>query len=328
VTNLCCLQYEESACDESQQLAFGMATGIAYIRSALKRGYDIDEVAPKISFLGCVNHRDFLCEVAKWRAARRLWARMMKEDFGAKKPESMSPWIRVSTGGLDLIKDSRDMNVARGVLACLAMAFAGIQSATPKTYDEPLGIPSEEASLTALRSAQLVHYETGVCDVVDPLGGSYCIETLTKEIEDRAKKHLDKIEEMGGMVEAVKKGYAAQEILEAGHRHVRRVESGEKKQLGVNIFPPDESEERTDFYMPAPVAVIEDRIAKLKAYKKNRDQAALQKALDKVKRCAEGEESDENNVIFPIIEALRVNATSGEIGQALREVFGEYRLPW
>ena len=328
VTNLCCLQYEESACDESQQLAFGMATGIAYIRSALKRGYDIDDVAPKISFLGCTNHRDFLCEVAKWRAARRLWARIMKEDFGAKKQESMAPWIRVSTGGLDLIRDSRDMNVARGALACLAMAFAGIQSATPKTYDEPLGIPSEEASLTAVRSAQLIHYETGVCDVVDPLAGSYCIETLTFEIEERAQKHLDKIEKIGGMVEAVKKGYVAQEILDAGHRHVRRVESGEKKQLGVNVFPPDTLEERTDFYWPAPAAVIEDRITKLKKFKENRDLAELRRALDKVKRCAGAEESDDNNVIFPIMHALRAKASSGEIAQALREVYGEYKLPW
>ena len=328
VTNLCCLQYEESACNESQQLAFGMATGIAYIRSALKRGYHIDEVAPKISFLGCTNHRDFLCEVAKWRAARRLWARMMKENFGAQKPESMAPWIRVSTGGLDLIRDQRDMNVARGALACLAMAFAGIQSATPKTYDEPLGIPSEEASLTAVRSAQLVHYETGVCDVVDPLGGSYCIETLTYEVEERTLEYLDKIESMGGMIEAVKNGYAAREILEAGSRHVRRIESGEKQQLGVNVFPPDKLEERTDFYWPAPAAVIEERIARLKEYKQNRDQAALQSALEKVRQCARAEESDENNLIFPIMDALRAKATSGEIAQALREVFGEYRLPW
>jgi methylmalonyl-CoA mutase N-terminal domain/subunit len=328
VTNLCCLQYEESACDESQQLAFGMATGIAYIRSALKRGYDIDEVAPKISFLGCTNHRDFLCEVAKWRSARRLWARMMKEDFGATKPESLAPWIRVSTGGLDLIRDQRDMNVARGALACLAMAFAGIQSATPKTYDEPLGIPSKEASVTAVQSAQLVHYETGVCDVVDPLAGSYCIETLTHEIEERTIKHLEKIERMGGMVEAVKNGYVAHEILTAGHRHVNRIETGEKKQLGVNVFPPDKFEERTDFYWPAPAAVIEERISRLKEYKKNRNHAELQRALDQIKIKAEGEEGEENNLIFPIMEALRQKATSGEIAQTLRKVYGEYRLPW
>jgi methylmalonyl-CoA mutase, N-terminal domain len=328
VTNLCCLQYEESACDESQQLAFGMATGIAYIHSVLKRGYNIDDVAPKISFLGCTNHRDFLCEVAKWRAARRLWAKMMKVDFGAQKPESLAPWIRVSTGGLDLISDQRDMNVARGALACLAMAFAGIQSATPKTYDEPLGIPSKEASLTAVQSAQLVHYETGVCDVIDPLAGSYCIESMTYEIEERTLKHLDKIEKMGGMVEAVKNGYVAHEILTAGHRHVRRIECGEKNQLGVNVFPPDKFEERTDFYWPAPAAVIDERIARLKKYKRERDQVALQKALGQVKRCAEAEESEENNLIFPIMDALRAKATSGEIAQVLREVFGEYRLPW
>ncbi|MEW6266262.1 MAG: methylmalonyl-CoA mutase family protein [Thermodesulfobacteriota bacterium] len=328
VTNLCCLQYEESACDESQQLAFGMATGIAYIRSALKRGYDIDEIAPKISFLGCVHHRDFLCEVAKWRAARRLWARMMKEEFGARKPESMAPWIRVSTGGLDLVKDQRDMNVARVALACLAMALAGIQSATPKTYDEPLGIPSEEASLTAVRSAQLVHYETGVCDVVDPLGGSYCLETLTDEIEERTRRHLKKIEEMGGMVEAVKNGYAARIILDQGLRHVKRIESGEKKQLGVNIFPPDKLIEREDFYWPAPAAVVEERIAKLRKYKQGRDMSRLQKTLDKIKKVAEAEESEENNLVFPIMDAFRIGATSGEVAQALREVFGEYRLPW
>ncbi len=328
VTNLCCLQYEESACDEAQQLAFGMATGIAYIRSALKRGFHIDEVAPKIAFLGCVHHRDFLCEVAKWRAFRRLWANMMKEQFGAKKPESMAPWIRVSTGGLDLVKDQRDTNVARVALACLAMAFAGIQSATPKTYDEPLGIPSEEASLTAVRSAQLVHYETGVCDIIDPLGGSYCVETLTFEIEERTRRHLEKIESMGGMVEAVKNGHAAQEIYTSAYRHQKRIESGEKPQLGVNIFPPDKYKERDDFYWPAPTAVIEERMNKLREFKKNRDNQKVREALDKVKEMAEANECEENNLIFPIIETIRVGATSGEIAQSLREVYGEYRLPW
>lgn len=328
VTNLCCLQYEESACDEAHQLAFGMATGTAYIRAALNRGYDIDDVASRISFLGCVNHRDFLCEVAKWRAARRLWAGLMRDTFGAKKPESMAPWVRVSTGGLDLIKDSRDINVARGALACLAMAFAGIQSATPKTYDEPLGIPSFDASLTALRSVQLVQLETGVCDVVDPLGGSYCVETLTHEIEHRTRSEIERIEAMGGMVEAVKNGYAAQKILEAGRRHVARITSGEKASLGLNVYPPENPVERDDFYWPAPAVVVEERIARLRAYKASRDQEALARALEKVKLVAGEPESDEANVIFPIIEALRVGATSGEIADVLRSVFGEYRLPW
>ena len=328
VTNLCCLQYEESACDEAHQLAYGMATGIAYIRSVLKRGYDIDDIAPRISFLGCVNHRDFLCEVAKWRAARRLWAGMMRDDFGARRKDSMAPWVRVSTGGLDLIKDSRDINVARTAIACLAMAFAGIQSATPKTYDEPLGIPSAEASLTAVRSVQLVQAETGVCDIVDPLGGSYCVETLTHEIEMRTRRELEKIDRMGGMVEAVKNGYAAKEILAAGQRHVRRVTSGEKLQLGLNLYPPEHAVERDDFYWPAPAAVIDERIAGLRAFKKNRDQQALAKALDHVRSVAAAEEGDSNNMVFPIIDAVRVGATSGEIADAMRDVFGEYRLPW
>jgi methylmalonyl-CoA mutase, N-terminal domain len=328
VTNLCCLQYEESACDEAQQLAFGMATGTAYIRSALRRGYDIDEIAPRISFLGCVNHRDFLVEVAKWRAARRLWSGLMRDGYGAKRPESMEPWIRVSTGGLDLITDSRDMNVARGAIACLAMAFAGIQSATPKTYDEPLGIPSVEASLTAVRTVQLVQMETGVCDVVDPLGGSYCVETLTHEVEMRAREELERIEAMGGMVAAVENGYAAGKILDAGQRHVARVASGEKLSLGLNAYPPDDAVEREDFYWPAPAAVVEDRIAQLRTYKANRDGAALEGALDRVRRVAAAPEGDENNVIFPIIEAVRVGATSGEVADALRDVYGEFRLPW
>ncbi|MCC7166253.1 MAG: hypothetical protein IT565_01650 [Rhodospirillales bacterium] len=328
VTNLCCLQYEESACDEAHQLAFGMATGTAYIRSALKRGYDIDEVAPRISFLGCVNHRDFLCEVAKWRAARRLWAKMMRDDFGAKKPESMAPWVRVSTGGLDLIKDSRDMNVARGAIACLAMAFAGIQSATPKTYDEPLGIPSFEASLTAVRSVQLVQLETGVGDIIDPLGGSYAVETLTHEIEQRAQAEIARIEAMGGMVEAVKNGYAAQKILDAGSRHVARVTSGEKPSLGLNVYPPENTVERDDFYWPAPAAVVDERIERLRAYKAARDQAKLAAALDQVKRTALRPEGEDSNLILPIIDAVRLGATSGEVADVLRGVFGEYRLPW
>jgi len=328
VSNLCCLQYEESACDEAHQLAFGMATGTAYIRAALARGCDIDDVAPRISFLGCVNHRDFLCEVAKWRAARRLWSGLMRDQYGAKKPESMAPWVRVSTGGLDLIKDSRDMNVARGALACLAMAFAGIQSATPKTYDEPLGIPSEEASITALRSVQLVQFETGVCDIVDPLGGSYAVEVLTHEVEQRARAELERIEAMGGMVEAVKNGYAAKKILEAGTRHVARVTSGEKLSLGLNIYPPEDATEREDFYLPAPAAVVDERIAALRASKARRDQAALADALDKVRLVASQPAGEDSNMIFPIIEAVRVGATSGEIADAMKDVFGGYRLPW
>jgi len=240
----------------------------------------------------------------------------------------MAPWVRVSTGGLDLIQDSRDLNVARGAIACLAMAFAGIQSATPKTYDEPLGIPSIEASLTALRSVQLVQLETGVCDVVDPLGGSYCVESLTHEIEQRTLQELERIEGMGGMVEAVKNGYAAQRILEAGERHVRRVASGEKASLGLNVYPPENPVERDDFYWPAPAAVIDERIARLRAYKSSRDQQALTKALDHVRQVAKEPESDDNNMIFPIIEAVRVGATSGEVADAMRDVFGEFRLPW
>ncbi|MCM2252613.1 MAG: methylmalonyl-CoA mutase family protein [Ramlibacter sp.] len=328
VSNLCCLQYEESACDEAHQLAFGMATGTAYIRAALERGYDIDDVAARISFLGCVNHRDFLCEVAKWRAARRLWSGLMRDRYGAKKAESMAPWVRVSTGGLDLIQDSRDMNVARGAIACLAMAFAGIQSATPKTYDEPLGIPSEEASITALRSVQLVQFETGVCDIVDPLGGSYAVEVLTHEVEQRAHAELERIEAMGGMVEAVKNGYAAKKILEAGTRHVERVTSGEKLSLGLNIYPPENATEREDFYLPAPAAVVDERIKALRAYKERRDQAALASALDKVRRVAAQPAGEDSNMIFPIIEAVRVGATSGEIAAAMKDVFGGYRLPW
>jgi len=328
VSNLCCLQYEESACDEAHQLAFGMATGTAYIRAALERGYDIDDVASRISFLGCANHRDFLCEVAKWRAARRLWSGLMRDRYGAKKPESMAPWVRVSTGGLDLIKDSRDMNVARGAIACLAMAFAGIQSATPKTYDEPLGIPSEEASITALRSVQLVQFETGVCDIVDPLGGSYAVEVLTHEVEQRAQAELERIEAMGGMVEAVKNGYAARKILEAGTRHVARITSGEKLSLGLNIYPPEDSTEREDFYLPAPAAVVDERIAALRAYKARRDQTALANALEKVRQVAAQPAGDDANMIFPIIEAVRIGATSGEIADAMKDVFGSYRLPW
>jgi methylmalonyl-CoA mutase N-terminal domain/subunit len=252
----------------------------------------------------------------------------MRDQYGAKKPESMAPWVRVSTGGLDLIKDSRDMNVARGALACLAMAFAGIQSATPKTYDEPLGIPSEEASITALRSVQLVQFETGVCDIVDPLGGSYAVEVLTHEVEQRARAELERIEAMGGMVEAVKNGYAAKKILEAGTRHVARVTSGEKLSLGLNIYPPEDATEREDFYLPAPAAVVDERIAALRASKARRDQAALADALDKVRLVASQPAGEDSNMIFPIIEAVRVGATSGEIADAMKDVFGGYRLPW
>jgi methylmalonyl-CoA mutase N-terminal domain/subunit len=252
----------------------------------------------------------------------------MRDSFGARKPESMAPWVRVSTGGLDLIQDSRDLNVARGAIACLAMAFAGIQSATPKTYDEPLGIPSIEASITALRSVQLVQLETGVCDVVDPLGGSYCVEALTHEIEARTLAELGRIEDMGGMVEAVKNGYAAQRILEFGQRHVDRVASGEKISLGLNAYPPDTPVERDDFYWPAAAAVVDERIEGLRAYKSRRDQAAVAASLEGVRRVARADESDDNNLIFPIIDAVRAGATSGEIADAMRDVFGEFRLPW
>ena len=318
-------QPAEAGADEVQQIGFALATVIAYLDSAVKRGVDIDNIAPLIWYLLGTNHRDFFPEIAKARALRRLYARTLKERYGAKNPKSMMLQLRDVPQRFYYNRDDGDLNVARGAVSVLSAALAGVQSISPITRSEALGTPSAEAGAEAIRIAQMVAYETGVSSTIDPLAGSYYVEWLTNDIEQRALKYMEEVEKLGGMISALEQGYPSRTIDATAYEWQRRVDSGENIIIGVNKFPFEASYGGRDFWRPEPQA-IELRIDKMRQFKKQRDQRAVQKALDEVKRAAEREESDENNLMFPIIEAMKAEATVGEVCGVLRDVFGEYRV--
>lgn len=321
--NVMLYQLNEAGADEVQAVAFTLALAIAYLEAALERGIDIDEIAPKYRFGTSVNHRDFFAEIAKIRVLRRMWAKLIKERYHAKNPRSMSAWVRARSGGIWLNRNDGDLNVARSAIATLALALAGVQSTNPCTRDEPLGIPSSEASLAAIRMAQLVAYETGVGNTVDPLGGSYYLEHLTSEIEQRATKQLEEIENMGGAVAAIESGYISKELARSAFGHQAGIDSGETIVIGVNKFPVD-APDRGDFYRPSS-QVVEKRISQIIDFKRNRNKTEIRKALDRVRQAAENKPGPENNLIYPILEAVKVGVTSGEICEIFRQVFGEYK---
>jgi len=321
-------QWAETGATRIQALACILASGMEYIRRAMKRGVDIDTIAPKIAWLGTQYHRDWFAEIAKVRAWRRLWARIVKEEFGAKTPESCMVRIHNAYGNLDMTRDILEMNIVRHGLATLGAALAGVQSVgAGGSYDEPLGIPSPKAILTTLMDQHLILDETGVMDTIDPLAGSYYVEYLTSEIEERVWEYIKKIEDMGGVVEIIKSGWIFKEIARSAYARQRRLETGEEKLIGMNEFLGQVPEkERIDYYKPNPEAVKHQSV-KLEALRTRRDNNKVQLTLDKVRAIAEKEESNENNLVFPILEAVKAYATLGEIRAALLDVFGDYRTP-
>jgi len=301
-----------------QEIAFTLANGIAYVEAALQAGLDIDAFGPRISFFFNA-HLDFFEEVAKYRAARRLWANIMKERFKAKDPRSMMIRFHTQTAGCTLTAQQPKNNIVRVAFQALAAVLGGTQSLHTNSMDEALCLPSEEAVQVALRSQQVIAYETCVSDTVDPLGGSYYVEELTREIFDRAEAYIKNIDEMGGAAAAIEKGFVQREIQDSAYRYQREIERGERVVVGLNRF--QVQEEKPKGLLRVDPAVRLSQIEKLKKLKSQRDQRLVTGALSELKNAAEGKD----NLMGPILRAVRAYATLGEICDTLRQVFGEYR---
>ena len=307
-----------------QELAFTLADGIEYVRQLISRGLDVDEFAPRLSFF-FDSHINFFEEIAKFRAARRMWAKIMKEWFGARKARSM--WLRfhTQTAGVSLTAQQPWNNIVRTAIEALAAVLGGTQSLHTNGFDEPFRVPSELAAKIALRTQQIIAYETGVADTIDPLGGSYYVEWLTDEMEERAWRYIDKIEKMGGMLEAVKKGFPQREVTEASYRFQREVEEGKRFIVGVNIFTEEEEEEiRKVPLLEFNQEEIEERQKRrIRMVRESRDPVRWRRSLDELRKAAERGE----NLMPYILQAVKAKATLGEIMSTLKEVYGVYVEP-
>ena len=302
-----------------QEVAFTLANGIAYVQAALRAGLKVDDFAPRLSFFFNA-HMDFFEEIAKFRAARRLWARIMKERFGAKSPKSLMLRFHTQTAGCTLTAQQPLNNVIRVTLQALSAVLGGTQSLHTNSMDEAFSLPSEEAVQIALRTQQVIAYESGVPNTVDPLGGSFSVERLTDEIEQLAQAYLDQIDKNGGAVVAIEQGFIQKEIQESAYAYQRDVESGDQVVVGLNKFQQGEAS-LTNPLLRVDPAVGESQAAKLEKLKRERDNAKTTLALEKLKACAKGTD----NLMPYIMEAVKSYATLGETCDTLREVFGEYR---
>ncbi len=300
-----------------QEVAFTLANGIAYVEAAIEAGLGVDEFASRLSFFFNV-HNNFLEEVAKFRAARRMWAKIMRERFGAKDENSLKLRFHTQTAGCTLTAQQPENNVIRVTIQALASVLGGTQSLHTNSRDEALALPTEESVLIALRTQQIIAYESGVTDSVDPLGGSYLAESLTNEIEERAFAYIDTIDRMGGALGAIERGYIQKEIQESAYRYQQMVEKGELVVVGVNKFQM-EAEETPETLMIDP-AVEKAQLDKLGKVKASRDQGKVGAHLAALKQTAAGDA----NLMPVILAAVKDYVTLGEVAGALREVFGEY----
>ena len=300
-----------------QEVAFTIADGIAYVQAAIDAGLDVDDFAPRLSFFFAC-HMNFFEEVAKFRAARRLWARVMKERFGAQNPKSLMLRFHTQTGGATLTAQQPENNVVRTALEALAAVLGGTQSLHTNSFDEALSLPSAKAATIALRTQQVLGYESGVADTADPLAGSWFVESLTDEIESRASEYLEKIDGLGGAVEAIESGWMKKEIEESAFRIAQGIESGERVVVGVNRFA-TESEEPVEI-TPLDPELQQRQIDRLQRVRAERDQSVVERALAELEAAARGTD----NLLFPMREALAAYATLGEVSDVLRGVFGEY----
>ncbi|HZD92916.1 MAG TPA: methylmalonyl-CoA mutase family protein, partial [Candidatus Sulfotelmatobacter sp.] len=305
----------EAGCTAVQEVAFTLANAIAYVDAAIGAGLDVDRFAPRLSFFFNA-HNNFLEEVAKFRAARRLWARLMKERFGAKNPRSQMLRFHTQTAGSTLTAQQPENNIVRTALQALAAVLGGTQSLHTNSFDEALGLPTEEAARIALRTQQIIGYETGVANSIDPLAGSYYIESLTNEIEHRARLYLEKIEGMGGTLRAIELGYVQQEIQNAAYDFQQGVDHLENVVVGVNRF-------QTEDKRAIPIQRIDEalearQVQRLRALRQRRDKSVWESTIRAVEEAARGGD----NLMPHIIHAVESYCTVGEISDALRRVFG------
>ncbi len=308
----------EAGATAVQEVAFTLADAIAYVEAATKAGLDPNAFGKRLSFFFAA-HNNFLEEIAKFRAARRLWAKIMKERFDVTDPAAMRLRFHTQTGGSTLTAQQPMNNIIRVTIQALAAVLGGTQSLHTNSYDEALALPTEESVRIALRTQQIIAYESGVGDTIDPLAGSYAIEAMTNEIEKRAMEYIEKINAIGGMVKAIESGYVQSEINESAYKYQLAVEKGEQIIVGVNKFQIEE-EISTENILKVDPEVEEKQKNRLKKLKEKRDNDKVKRALEKVKKAAINNE----NLMPPIIEAVKAYATVGEISNTLREVFGEY----
>jgi methylmalonyl-CoA mutase, N-terminal domain len=308
----------EAGSSAVQEVAFTLGNGMAYVDAAIKAGLDVDQFAPRLSFFFNA-HSNFLEEVAKFRAARRMWARIMREHFKAKNPKSWMLRFHTQTAGSTLTAQQPENNIVRTAIQALAAVMGGTQSLHTNSYDEALALPTEQAARIALRTQQVIAYESGAAQTIDPLAGSYYIEALTNEIEKRAAEYLGKIEVMGGMLKAIERGFVQQEIQNAAYEYQQAVDREEAIVVGVNRFEVEEEK-------PIPIQKIDPalepkQIERVRALRGKRDPGPWKDALNQVEAAARSGA----NVMPAIVAAVEACATVGEISDAMRRVFGEYR---
>jgi len=309
----------EAGSTAAQELAFTLADGFTYVEWAIERGLDVDDFAPRLSFFFNA-HLDFFEEIAKYRAARRIWATLMRDKYGAKNPRSWLMRFHTQTAGVSLTAQQPEVNVVRTAIEALAGVLGGTQSMHTNSWDEALALPTEDAVRIALRTQQVIAHETGVVNTIDPLGGSYYVEHLTSELERQAYEYFDRIERLGGVVAAIKENFFQAEIAEAAFRYQREVELGERVIVGVNRYE-SEAEPEVEIHRvdPALEAAQAARVSTLRA---GRDAAAAESALVRLKEAAA---TEDRNLMHPIIDAARASVTMGEMCDAFREVWGIWR---
>jgi methylmalonyl-CoA mutase N-terminal domain/subunit len=300
-----------------QEIAFTIANGIAYVEAAIAAGLDVDDFAPRLSFFWNA-HNNFFEEVAKFRASRRIWYRLMTERFGAKKESSKLLRFHTQTGGSTLTAQQPETNIVRVAVQSMAAVMGGTQSLHTNGYDEALSLPTERAARIALRTQQVIGYESGIVDTPDPLAGSYFVETLTDEVERLALEYIARIDAMGGAVEAIEAGFQQDEIMEAAYAYAKSIDDDERVIVGVNKFKLDHEPEPDVF--PIDPLLETGQKERLAAYKAKRDPARVQTRLADLADAARGTQ----NILPSIKEALRADATLGEVSDALRGVFGVY----
>ncbi len=310
----------EAGATAAQEAAFTLANGIAYVQAMIDRGMEVDSFAPRFSFFFAA-YTNLLEEVAKFRALRRMWAKIMKERFGAKNPRSMMLRFHVQTDGFTLTERQPLNNIARVTLQALAAVLGGCQSLHTNSFDEALALPTEAAVQVALRTQQIIACESGTTDTVDPLGGSYYIEWLTNQIENKAEEYISEIDKMGGALKAIEKGYIQREISNSAYNYQRAVDSGEQVVVGVNQFTTQDEPEPE--ILEIGIETERKQIERLKRLKQDRDNQRVNEVLDRVRDVA----ASSQNIMPVLIEAVKTYATVGEISDTLRGVFGEYREP-
>jgi methylmalonyl-CoA mutase N-terminal domain/subunit len=308
----------EAGATAVQEIAFTLANAVGYLEAALARGMTVDDVAPRISFFLSA-HNDLIEEVAKFRAARRLWARLARGKFKAQNPRSWTFRFHTQTAGSTLTAQQPDVNIVRVALQALAAVLGGAQSLHTNSRDEALALPTETSALIALRTQQILAYETGVANTVDPLGGSYAVEKMTDEIEEAAEAYLEKIESTGGVVRAIETGYIQREIQQAAFEYQRGIETGQRVVVGVNRY--QSGEEPSVPILRIDPQIEEAQVERLRALRARRDAPQVEAALEQIENAAR----NHANLMPPILEAVKCRVTLGEISDTLRGVFGEYR---